>query len=219
MTRIVIDGNIGSGKTTQLGLLEKKGYTAQREPLDKWPLQEFYKDPSRWAFYFHMVLLQTLRPLATKKLVVYERSLLSSRYVFWPVLVKDKVVTPMEDKTYGEFYEKYAWFPDLYIFLAKSPEKCYEHIQKRGQTGDLAVTLKYLQDLDVEYKKLVKNIPCRVVILSAERSAEEIHQEICSVIAEDELLRFDAERNQVQTPGDRKRQVSCTPFPDVCCVS
>jgi len=219
MTRIVIDGNIGSGKTTQLDLLEKKGFTVQREPLDKWPLQEFYKDPSRWAFYFHMVLLQTLRPLATKKLVVYERSLLSSRYVFWPVLVKDKVVTSMEDETYAKFYEKYAWFPDLYIFLSKSPEKCYEHIQKRGQTGDLAVTLKYLQDLDGEYKKLVKNIPCRVVVLNAERPAEEIHKEICSVIAEDELLRFDAEWDQVQAPSGRKRQVSCTPFPNLCCVS
>jgi len=219
MTRIVIDGNIGSGKTTQLDLLEKKGFTVQREPLDKWPLQEFYKDPSRWAFYFHMVLLQTLRPLATKKLVVYERSLLSSRYVFWPVLVKDKVVTSMEDETYAKFYEKYAWFPDLYIFLSKSPEKCYEHIQKRGQTGDLAVTLKYLQDLDREYTKLIKNVPCRVVVLNAERPAEEIHKEICSVIAEDELLRFDAEWDQVQAPSDRKRQVSCTPFPNLCCVS
>jgi deoxyadenosine/deoxycytidine kinase len=220
MTRIVVDGNIGSGKTTQLGLLEKKGYHVQREPLDKWPLTEFYKDPSRWAFYFHMVLLQTLQPRNTRKLIVYERSLLSSRYVFWPVLVKDKVVTPMEDETYGKFYDRYAWSPDLYIFLSKSPEKCYEHIQKRGQAGDASVTLKYLQDLDIEYKKMIKNIPCRVVVLNAEeRPAEEIHEEICEVIAEDELLRFDAEWNKVQTPSSGRRKVSCTPFPDMCCVS
>jgi predicted ATPase len=40
--KVVIDGNIGSGKTTQLGLLEKAGYIVRREPIDQWPLEEFY---------------------------------------------------------------------------------------------------------------------------------------------------------------------------------
>jgi hypothetical protein len=39
--KIVIDGNIGSGKTTQLGLLEQKGWKLRREPIDKWPPQRF----------------------------------------------------------------------------------------------------------------------------------------------------------------------------------
>jgi len=43
MPRVVIDGNIGSGKTTQLGLLEKKGWKVRRDPIDEWPLEEFYK--------------------------------------------------------------------------------------------------------------------------------------------------------------------------------
>jgi deoxyadenosine/deoxycytidine kinase len=38
--RIVIDGNIGAGKTTQLGLLEKIGYTVRREAIDDWPLED-----------------------------------------------------------------------------------------------------------------------------------------------------------------------------------
>jgi deoxyadenosine/deoxycytidine kinase len=48
--RVVIDGNIGSGKTTQLGLLEKKGYMVRREAIHDWTLDEFYADPARWAF-------------------------------------------------------------------------------------------------------------------------------------------------------------------------
>jgi predicted ATPase len=31
--RVVIDGNIGSGKTTQLELLERKGWFIQKEPI------------------------------------------------------------------------------------------------------------------------------------------------------------------------------------------
>jgi hypothetical protein len=68
-----------------------------------------------------MVLLQTLQPKKTLKNIIHERSLLSSRYVFWPVLVKNGTVTTMEDETYSQFYEKYAWSPDfVYILDEKS---------------------------------------------------------------------------------------------------
>ena len=85
--RVVIDGNIGSGKTTQLGLLEKKGYTVRREAIHDWPLDEFYTDPARWAFLLHMNILLSNQPGEGVQLV--ERSLLSSRWVFWEVLKKE----------------------------------------------------------------------------------------------------------------------------------
>ena len=118
--KIVIDGNIGSGKTTQLGLLEKKGWQVRREPIDDWPLEEFYKDPSRWAYLLHMRILQTLRPIRSERPVIYERSLMSSRWVFWPVLQRQGHVTPAEHTSYDQFYDQYAWYPDLYIFLSKN---------------------------------------------------------------------------------------------------
>ena len=53
MTKIVIDGNIGSGKTTQLDLLEQQGkYNIKKEPIEKWPLDLYYSDPKRWGFLF-----------------------------------------------------------------------------------------------------------------------------------------------------------------------
>lgn len=217
--KVVIDGNIGSGKTTQLDLLETRGYRVRREPIEKWPLEEFYKDPQRWAFYFHMKILQTLRPLKTHETVVYERSLLSSRWVFWEVLKKQGVVTPGEDNTYATFYEQFAWYPDVYIFLSKTPELAWEHIQARHQTGDSGVTLEYWKELDGEYQRLLQNVPCKVHVVNANRSVEEIHREISSIILEHELFRPDTERDEVQTPGRRRREVSCTPFPNLCRVS
>ena len=217
--KIVIDGNIGSGKTTQLNLLEGRGYKIRREPIEKWPLEEFYKDPRRWAFYFHMKILQTLRPLETSKTVIYERSLLSSRWVFWEVLKKKGLVTRGEDETYSEFYEEFAWHPDVYIFLSKTPELAWVHIQTRHQTGDSGVTIDYWKELDVEYKKLLTNVPCVVHVVNANKSVEEIHKEISSIILEHELLRSNSEREKVQTPSSRRREVSCTPYPDVCSMS
>lgn len=217
--KIVIDGNIGSGKTTQLGLLEQKGWQVRREPIEEWPLEEFYKNPSRWAFLLHMKILQTLRPLRTHQAVIYERSLLSSRWVFWPVLQKQGHVTPQEHATYDKFYEQYAWYPDLYIFLSKDPALGYEHVTKRGQTGDSGVTLEYMKELDAEYRKLIMKVPCKVRVVNANRTVDEIHKEICQILSENELLFGDGLGGQVQKEGRRGRQMSCTPFPDMCRLS
>ena len=177
---IVIDGNIGSGKTTQLDLLEKKGFKVRREPIDQWPLEEFYKDPARWAFFFHMTLLKTQNKPGRG--VIYERSLFSSRYVFWPVLLKKGVVTQKEEDLYEYFWNRFSWKPSLLIYLSKDPELAFKHIQTRGQAGDTGVTLEYLHELDKEYKNLVMKIPCRVRVVNANREPEKIHAEICQIL-------------------------------------
>jgi thymidylate kinase len=214
--KVVVDGNIGSGKTTQLGLLEKKGFMVFREPIDEWPLQEFYEDPKNGIFPLHMAILRTLRPRGPG---VYERSLLSSRWVFWE-WAKAKGASA-HDATYDYFYERHKWQPDLYIFLSKSPEKCLEAIQTRGQTGDGFVTLEYLQELDALYQKLVMKVPCRVHVLNAEAPPEEIHEKILNILSHNEytVLVGDDERRQVQKPGGRGGSVLCPPFKDLCRLS
>jgi deoxyadenosine/deoxycytidine kinase len=216
---IVIDGNIGAGKTTQLDLLEKKGFRVRREPLDEWPLNEFYENPSRWAFFFHMVLLKTQKPPSSSR-VIYERSLYSSRYVFWEVLKEDGTVTQKEDETYEYFWNKFIWKPSLFIYLSKDPELAYKHIQNRYQDGDTGVTLEYLKKLDTKYKKLLMNIPCRVLVINANRSAEEIHEEIYKYLVENEsLYRTDSRRKEVQKDSSARREVSRSPCQSMCSVS
>jgi deoxyadenosine/deoxycytidine kinase len=188
--RIVIDGNIGAGKTTQLGLLEKDGYTVRREAIDDWPLEEFYADPARWAFLLHTSILLTNQPGGgDPSLTLFERSLVSSRWVFWEVLKAKGHVTAKEDEIYSKLYEKHAWYPDLFIYLDKSPEKCLEHIRERYQPGDQgAITLNYLKKLNVEYRKMLSTLPCRILMIDAEQSAEKIHYEIYKHLVDYELL-------------------------------
>ena len=166
-----------------------------------------------------MVILQTLRPVDAKQPIIYERSLLSSRWVFWPVLLKKGIVTPDEDATYDKFYNHYAWYPDIYIFLSKKLDLAWEHIQKRGQAGDKGVTLEYLYELDEEYKKLLMKVPCKVHVVNANRSVEEIHAEICRILAENELFVSDALGSQMQKEGRSGRQMPCTSFTNMCRLS
>lgn len=221
---IVIDGNIGSGKTTQLNLLEHAGWFVKREPLDKWPLELFYKDMSRWAFLLQVRILQTIRK-ESHDVTVYERCLLSTRHVFWEYLMKKKLVTTEENIAYESCYESYKWYPDVYIFLSKRPEIAYEHIQTRGQTGDNAVSLEYLKDLDQLYKNMIRNVPCQVFVVNAERTPEEIHAEVNSILSlytvkrNGRLLVSDSGRAKVQKTSSHSRQVLCTPFTNMCNLS
>lgn len=197
--RIVIDGNIGAGKTTQLGLLEKAGYTVRREAIHDWPLEEFYANPTRWAFLLHTRILLTNQPGSQDcPIVLFERSLSSSRWVFWEVLKKDGHVTSKEDETYSALYDKHVWHPDLFIYLNKSPERCLEHIKGRYQPGDQgAITLDYLQKLDIEYRKMLSTLPCKILIIDANQSAEKIHSEIYKYLIDNELLVRDASWNEM----------------------
>ena len=215
--KVVIDGNIGSGKTTQLGLLRAKGYRVFKEPIEEWPLEELYKDPKTGAFPLHMAILKTLQ---NKGPAIYERSLFSSRWVFWE-WAKTRGLT-MHSDIYEYFYERHLWVPDVYIFLSKSPEECHRHIQKRSQTGDTHVTLEYLRDLDDLYVRMIKNVPCVVHVLDARGPPEEIHEKILKILNNNEqskVLLRNSHGGQVQKPGRDGWQVFCPPFQDVCRVS
>jgi deoxyadenosine/deoxycytidine kinase len=178
--KVVIDGNIGSGKTTQLDLLEKAGWTVQRERISEWPLEKFYEDPSRWSFLMHMAVLKSLRPIEG---AVHERCPLSTAHVFWKAMLDAKLVTSEENEVFMHYYDKFGWFPDLYIFLSKDPETAWEHIQSRHQAGDSGVTLDYLKELDMYYKRMLTNVPCRVVVINANRDPIAIHKQILEYLS------------------------------------
>ncbi|NBS68013.1 hypothetical protein EBT31_03745 [bacterium] len=219
--RIVIDGNIAVGKSTQLRLLEKAGYRVKREPIDDWSLDLFYKDKSRWALLLQMQILHSFSSSPPHSIVVYERCPMSSNHVFWQNLLQQGIVTADEDKLYQKYYERMAWQPDLYVYLTCTPEESYGRIQQRGQTGDKKISLEYLQKLHTLYDKLLGRVPCIVVPISVQgKTAEKVHEEIISAITiENELYVRNRSREEVSKAGSSRREVLCTPFPNMCNLS
>lgn len=174
--KIVIDGNIGSGKTTQLNLLEKAGFKVKREPIEKWPLDLYYSDPERWGFLFQIIILQTLVP--EKETTVYERSPISSRDVFWKAMKK----TDLEDQAYRKQFDIQAWLPDFYILINKTPEKCFEHLQNRKQEGDSQIPFDYLVELDKNYKIMFDDLNCKKFAVDGNDTIENIHKKIVNIL-------------------------------------
>jgi|LakMenEpi03Aug12_release.lakeMendotaPanAssembly.Ray.scaffolds.fasta_scaffold07856_13 deoxyadenosine/deoxycytidine kinase len=219
--KIVIDGNIGVGKSTQLRLLEQVGYRVFREPIDDWSLDLFYKDQPRWALLLQMQILNSFQPGSTSSITIHERCPLSSNYVFWANLVRNQKVTQEEDSIYQKYYERLGWQPDLYIYLTCSPEEAHERIKIREQTGDTSVSLEYLQELHSLYTELAMKIPCVVIPINVSgRSAQQIHSEIISVLKlENELYVRNRSGEKVQKAGTSGRQMLCAPLPNMCNLS
>lgn len=215
--QIVIDGNIGSGKTTQLELLRQAGWSVKCEPIHEWPLDLFYADMSRWAFLLQIRILQTIR--CESGVHIYERGLLGTRHVFWEYLREKGLVTKEEHVTYESAYEKYVWYPDIYIYLSKTPELAYEHIQKRSQAGDSKVTLAYLKELDNLYNRMIKNVPCKVHVVNANRPPGDIQTEIISILKANGVHERHRGREKVQKTCSHRREVLCTPYSDMCRLS
>ena len=174
--KIVIDGNIGSGKSTQLSILDKKGFNVAFEPIDKWPLDMYYKDPERWGFLLQILILQTLEQ--KPGFVIYERSPISSMEVFWKTMKK----TEIEDTVYREEFRRHAWFPDVYIYISKNPVTCYDHIKTRNQEGDSDVSLEYLTTLNGHYNDMFRSIQCTKYRVDGTKTIEEIHSEILDIV-------------------------------------
>lgn len=179
-TRIVIDGNIGSGKTTQLNLLSKLGYIVHCEPIDEWPLQLFYNDKDRWAFLLQMTILKSF---LENDAVVWERSPESSREVFWKMLHRG---TPEEESVYRYFYEKYSWSPDVHVYIRTDPDVCLKRLVSRNQTGDTNIDADYLSTVHKYYEEYILSKIGHVHIIDGNSSTpEEIHKEILRCITPD----------------------------------
>ena len=175
----VVDGNIGSGKSTLLKNLSHS-FNVVTEKIEEWPLEEFYKDPSRWAMTLQIKILQTMTK-PTYDSCFHERCIQSSNHVFWKQLLDDGTITKIEDEIYQELYQKFKWKSDVYIYLRCSPEKCFENIQKRIQTGDKSVSLDYIRKIHNNYEQFIQNIP-NVIIIDAEQDEETVYNNVCSIL-------------------------------------
>jgi deoxyadenosine/deoxycytidine kinase len=185
--KVVIDGNIGSGKTTQLNMFDKMGFKVYKEPINIWPLDIFYSDISRWGLMFQLRVLQTLPEISwnnsNKRIEFYERCKWSALDVFWQYMLEKNQVTYWEDVVLRDAAKNYTCEPDLYIYLKSNPSTSYHLIRNRNQSGDSKIELGYLEDLDNLYERMFYNIQCKKLIIDTNgKSPEAIYNEILKAV-------------------------------------
>lgn len=173
--KIVIDGNISSGKSTQLELLKYKGYSVHPERTWEWPLEEFYKNPQEYALKLQLSILHSMH---NKGDGIYERSPMSAYHVFWYL----QSPTEQQMKDYSKAHMRLGWEPDVYIYLDKKPDLCFEHIHSRNQVGDTYISLEYMEKLHKRYEILWEKVQCPKYRIDGSQSVDTIHNKICEIL-------------------------------------
>lgn len=172
---ISLEGNIGVGKSTLMGVLEKEFSDIADfvyEPVDEWLnildeneeknlLDIFYEDKKRWAYTFQNVayITRMKRILdTTKNVVIMDRSLDGDYNTFTKMLREEGCLNDIEWQSYLMWYNLYRDYigkniKKSYVYLKCSPEVAISRIAKRNRSEEKSISIDYINKLHDSHEK------------------------------------------------------------------
>lgn len=173
---IVIEGNIGAGKTSLVNMISKE-YNARmilEQFTDNPFLPKFYNDPERYSFPLELSFLaDRYRQLKSQ---LGEQDLFSSftisDYYFMKSLIFAKsTLADDEYKLYRQIFHiiyKSLPKPGLYVYLHIDIDKLLTNIAKRGREYEKSITPEYLKKIQNGYFEFFKQEKdLKIVIIDA----------------------------------------------------
>ena len=170
----ILEGNIGTGKSTFLELIAKhiSYITPAQEIIDQWAtkpighelLKNFYENTERWAFTMELQTLQHrvqdhLYQQEQNPFTLMERSIYSGYYCFAKNGFEQGFLTPMEWQIYN------AWFsfitnqkckaPHGFIYLQADPEVSYKRSVKRNREAEETLSKSYLEKIHIKHEEFL----------------------------------------------------------------
>jgi deoxyguanosine kinase len=156
---LVIEGNIGAGKTSLASLLaEDTGSRLVLEAFSDNPfLAKFYEDPERYAFQlelsflserYHQIKTELGHPDLFGQAVISDYYLAKS-FIFSKYNLKDDEMKLFE-KLFS-IINLQAPKPDLYVYLHLPVEKLLENIKSRGRSYERNIRYEYLKEVQDGY--------------------------------------------------------------------
>lgn len=156
---LVIEGNIGAGKTSLASLLaEDTGSRLVLEAFSDNPfLAKFYEDPERYAFQlelsflserYHQIKTELGHPDLFGQSVISDYFLAKS-FIFSKYNLKDDEMKLFE-KLFS-IINLQAPKPDLYVYLHLPVEKLLENIKQRGRSYEKNIRYDYLKEVQEGY--------------------------------------------------------------------
>jgi deoxyadenosine/deoxycytidine kinase len=162
---LVIEGNIGAGKTSLATRLAED--TNSRLVLEQFSdnpfLAKFYEDPDRYAFQvelsflserYHQIKAELGQPDLFGQSVISDY-LLAKSFIFSKHNLKDD-----EMKLFQKLFSiinLQAPKPDLYVYLHLPVEQLLENIRKRGRSYEKNITESYLREVQEGYFAFFKS--------------------------------------------------------------
>ena len=152
---VVIEGNIGAGKTTLATRISEQ-FNA-RLILERFAdnpfLPKFYDDPEKYSFPLELSFLASRYKQLKEELVPQDlfKSFTVADYYFMKSLVfASSTLKGDEYNLYRQIYHIiYSSLPkpDIYVYLHLTTENLLRNIKKRGRNYEKTITAEYLQKI------------------------------------------------------------------------
>ena len=161
---LVIEGNIGAGKTSLSKLIaeRKKGRLFLEQYAENPFLPKFYENPERYSFPLELSFLADRYNQLKNNLSSFDlfNELIVSDYFFMKSLIfSAHTLQEDEYKLYRQLFDIiYSTLPkpDLYIYLHKNIDLLLKNISKRGREYEKNISAEYLKGIETGYFNFFK---------------------------------------------------------------
>jgi deoxyguanosine kinase len=171
---LVVEGNIGAGKTTLAQMISKKYQTklVLEQFADNPFLPKFYENQEQYSFPLEMAFLAERYNQLNRELSHFELFspfTISDYYFMKSLIFAQNTLQPDEYNLYRQFftiiYDKMPK-PDLYVYLHKDTDLLLKNIALRGRTYESFITKEYLEKITLGYFNYFKqqnDIPILII--------------------------------------------------------
>ena len=174
---LVIEGNIGAGKTTLCNRIAKKHNA--RLILEQYAenpfLPKFYKDPARYSFPLELSFLAARYHQLHQELTSPDlfKSFTVADYFFSKSLIFSQITLQADEfNLYRSLFDiiyRQLPKPDLYVYLHVPVGKLLDNIRKRGRDYEREIKAEYLEKLQKGYFDYFRSLEGqRILILDVE---------------------------------------------------
>lgn len=164
---VVIEGNIGAGKTTLATRIADQfnAHLILEHFADNPFLPKFYMEPEKYSFPLELSFLASRYKQLKEELVPQDlfRAFTITDYYFMKSLVfAASTLTGDEYNLYRQiFYIIYGSLPkpDIYVYLHLNTDRLIKNIERRGRNYEKSITKEYLQKIQDSYFSFFKQNP------------------------------------------------------------
>ncbi len=156
---LVIEGNIGAGKTTLAQMISEKYQTklVLEQFADNPFLPKFYENQEQYSFPLEMAFLAERYNQLNRELShfdLFSPFTVSDYYFMKSLIFAQNTLQPDEYNLYRQFftiiYDKMPK-PDLYVYLHKNTDLLLKNIALRGRHYEMYITKEYLEKITQGY--------------------------------------------------------------------
>jgi deoxyadenosine/deoxycytidine kinase len=170
---IVIEGNIGVGKTSLAQLLcnDLKGRLILERFAENSFLPKFYQNPKRWAFPLELSFLADRYNQLKEELLqptLFDNYIISDYYFMKSIIFAKETLEDDEFKLYQQLFEIIYHNiprPDLFVYLHASVEKLIKQIKLRGRPYEQNITADYLLNIHKNYMEFIESQHNQIPVL------------------------------------------------------